>query len=134
MKKLKQLIFVFFACLLLFSTLVGAVEPRWMNIRRTYVAHEYVDGDTVGIGVQITGVFEVSHINNVDIYYERYLGNNVWEEVASWTDLSVADFIFDFYEEVPNVPSGYTYRVHVTADVYKNGICESLDTANADSY
>jgi len=134
MTKLKRLFLVFFACLLLFSSIAGAVEPRWMNIRRTYVHHQYVSGNTVGIGVEITGVFEVSHINNIDIIYERYLGSGVWEEVASWVDLSTTDFMFLFYEELPNIPSGYTYRVHVTADVYRDGICESLDTDYEDTY
>lgn len=127
MKKTKHLVLIFFACIFLFSSVVGAVEPRWVNIRRTYVHHEYEEG-TVYCGVQIAGVFEVSHIDNIDIYYERYLGNDVWEEVASWTDLSTTDYLFNFFDELTNIPSGYTYRLRVTADVYKDGICETLDT------
>lgn len=134
MKKLKHLFLILFACMFLFSSIVSAVEPRWINIRRTYVNHDYVDGDTVGIGVQITGVYEISHMDNIDITYERYRGNNVWEEVASWTDLSTTNYVFNFYEELPNIPSGYTYRVRVTADVYRDGICESLDTDYEDTY
>lgn len=126
MKNTKRLLTVFFVLLLLFSTIAGAVEPRWVNIRRTFVQHIYIDGG-VNCAVQITGVYEVSHINNIDIVFERYLGNDEWEEVASWTDLSTTNYMFNFSEDVPNIPRGYTYRLRVTADVYKDGICESLD-------
>ena len=34
---------------------------------------------------------------------------------------------FDFYGEAPNMPTGYTYRLCVTAYVYRDGVPEYLD-------
>ena len=132
MKKSKLFI-AFLLVAFLFTITVSAVEPRWVNTRRTFVYHEYEDG-IVYCGVEVTGVFEVSHINNVDITYERYLGNNQWEEVISWENLSETGYTFYFYEELSNIPSGYTYRLRVTADVYKNGVCETIEQEYENTY
>jgi len=133
MKNTKRLFIILFALFLLFSTVASAVEPRWINIRRTFVQHAYIDGNAC-CAVEITGVYEISHINNIDIVFERYLGNDEWEEVSSWSDLSTTNYMFNFYEEIPNIPRGYTYRLRVTADVYKDGICESLDQDHEATY
>ena len=133
MKKHTKILIALLTLLLLFSSIGSAVEPRWINTRRVFIYHDKIDGNA-HLGIQITGVSGISHINNIDITFERYLGNNAWEEIASWTDLSTTDSIFNFNEEIPNIPSGYTYRLHMTADVYKDGVCESLDEDYEDTY
>lgn len=123
----KKYIGVVFLCLLLvFTSVAGAVTPRWANIRKCAIAHVYVDGN-IGCDVEIRGVPEASLIANIDVVLKRYMGNGQWDVVYSWEDMYVVGNQFFFYEEAPDMPQNYTYRLCVTAYVYVDGVPEYLD-------
>ena len=124
----KKFIGVVFLCLVLvFTSVAGAVTPRWSNTRRVIIAHDHVGETVVGCAVDILGNPDATLIANIDIVLKRYLGNEQWEDVYSWEDMYVVGNEFDFYEEAPNIPKNYTYRLCVTAYVYVDGVPEYLD-------
>ena len=115
-------------CLVLvFTSVTGAVTPRWSNIRKCTIGHDHVNENVVGCGVEILGNPDATLIANIDVTLKRYIGNDQWEVVYSWEDMYVVGNVFDFYDEVPNVPQYYTYRLCVTAYVYVDGVPEYLD-------
>lgn len=123
----KKFIGVVFLCLVLvFTSVAGAVTPRWSNIWKCAIAHVYVDGN-IGCDVEIRGVPETSLIANIDVVLKRYMGNGQWDVVYSWEDMYVVGNQFFFYEEAPDMPQNYTYRLCVTAYVYVDGVPEYLD-------
>ena len=123
----KKFIGVVFLCLVLvFTSVAGAVTPRWSNIRRCVIGHTRV-GQNIGCSVEISGNPDATLIANIDVVLKRYIGNEQWEVMYSWEDMYVVGKEFDFYEEAPNMPEDYTYRLCVTAYVYVNGVPEYLD-------
>lgn len=123
----KKYIGVVCLCLVLvFTSVAGAVTPRWSNIRKCAITHDHV-GENVGCSVEILGDSDATLIANIDVVLKRYLGNDQWEVVYSWEDMYVVGNVFEFYDEAPNMPRYYTYRLCVTAYVYKNGVPEYLD-------
>lgn len=123
----KKFIGVVCLCLVLvFTSVAGAVTPRWANIRKCAIAHAHV-GENIGCSVEILGVPEASLIANIDVVLKRYMGNGQWDVVYSWEDMYVVGNEFEFYDEAPNMPRNYTYRLCVTAYIYKDGVPEYLD-------
>ena len=123
----KKFIGVVFLCLVLvFTSVAGAVTPRWSNIRKCAITHDHV-GENVGCFVEIIGNSDATLIANIDVTLKRYAGNGQWDVVYSWEDMYVVGNEFFFYEEAPNMPSYYTYRLCVTAYVYVDGVPEYLD-------
>ena len=124
----KKFIGVVFLCLVLvFTSVAGAVTPRWSNIRKCAIGHNHVSDNVVWCGVEILGNPDATLISNIDVVLKRYIGNDQWEVVYSWEDMYVVGNEFDFYEEAPNIPRNYTYRLCVTAYVYVDGVPEYLD-------
>ena len=125
MKK-KYIGMVCLCLVLVFTSVAGAVTPRWSNIRMCAITHVYVDGG-IGCDVEIVGVSDASLIANIDVVLKRYMGNNQWEVMYSWEDMYVVGNEFDFYAVAPDMPQNYTYRLCVTAYVYVDGVPEYLD-------
>ena len=124
----KKLVGVVFLCLVLVFTCVAeAVTPRWANIRRVTIAHDHLSESVVGCDVEIVGNPDATLIANIDIVLKRYIGNDQWEVMYSWEDMYVASNEFIFYDEAPDMPEDYTYRLCVTAYVYVDGVPEYLD-------
>ena len=93
----KKFIGVVFLCLVLvFTSVTGAVTPRWSNIRRCAITHDHV-GENVGCSVEITGNSDATLIANIDVTLKRYIGNDQWEVMYSWEDMYVVGYEFDFY-------------------------------------
>lgn len=123
----RKIVVVFCLCVaLVFTHAVGAVTPRWSNIRSCFISHVYVNG-SIGCDVEIAGFSDVTLISNIDIVLKKYIGNDQWQEMYSWEDMYVVGNEFDFYDEAPNMPTGCTYRLYVTAYVYRDGVPEYLD-------
>ena len=127
MKNSRMTVMCCMCLILVLTTVVGAVTPRWSNIRRVTIAHDHVGENVVGCDVEILGNPDATLIANIDIVLKRYLGNEHWEVVYSWEDMYVVGREFDFYEEAPNMPEDYFYRLCVTAYVYVDGVPEYLD-------
>ncbi len=125
MKK-KLAVVVCLCMVLLFTCVAEAVTPRWSNIWKCAITQVYVNGN-IGCDVEILGVPEATLIANIDVVLKRYLGNDQWEVMYSWEDMYVVGNEFEFYDEAPNMPRNYTYRLCVTAYVYKDGVPEFLD-------
>lgn len=111
---------------LVFTCVAGAVTPRWSNIRSCIISHVYVDG-SICCDVEITGVPDATLISNVDIVLKKYIGNDQWQEICRWENMYCVGNEFQFYDEVPNMLTGCTYRLCVTAYVYRDGVPEYLD-------
>ena len=101
------------------------ISPLWDNTAMVQISHQRIDGYGC-CDIEIRGFTGTTKIDNVNITLSRVSGSKLIE-VASWEDLSATGDTFDFYEEVANVPGGYTYRLSFTADVHRNGTVESLD-------
>ena len=124
----KRFIGVVCLCLVLvFTSVAGAVTPRWSNIRKCTLGHDHISETVVACDVEILGNPDATLIANIDVTLKRYIGNDQWEVVYSWEDMYVASREFNFYDEVPNIPRNYTYRLCVTAYVYVDGVPEYLD-------
>ena len=124
----KKFIGVVFLCLVLvFTSVAGAVTPRWSNIRKCAMGHDHVSETVVGCDVEILGNSDATLIANIDVVLKRYMGNEQWEVVYSWEDMYTVGNEFDFFGEVPNMSRYYTYRLCVTAYVYVDGVPEYLD-------
>lgn len=124
----KKFIGVVFLCLVLvFTSVAGAVTPRWSNIRKCTLGHDHISDNVVWCDVEILGNSDATLIANIDVTLKRYIGNDQWEVMYSWEDMYVASNEFDFYGEAQNIPRNYTYRLCVTAYVYVDGVPEYLD-------
>ncbi|MBQ8640774.1 MAG: hypothetical protein IJ480_01030 [Clostridia bacterium] len=108
-----------------FNISANEIMPLWDNTRSVYITHGLVDGNAC-CSVDINALTGTSKIDNVDITLYRIIGSAL-VLVEEWEDLSTTGSIFNFYDEVENVPGGYTYRLTVTADVHRYGIIENLD-------
>lgn len=126
MKK-KYMGVVFLCLVLVFTSVAGAVTPRWSNIWKVAIAHDHISESVVGCDVEILGNPDATLIANIDVTLKRYIGNDQWEVMYSWEDMYVVGNEFDFYGEAPNMPEDYTYRLCVTAYVYVDGVPEYLD-------
>ncbi|MBQ8551907.1 MAG: hypothetical protein IJ428_03730 [Clostridia bacterium] len=89
------------------------------------MSHDNVDGYACCY-VYIKAYEGTDKIDNVNIKLYRSVGSVLIIE-ESWENLSVAGDEFEFYDEVADVPTGYAYRLQVTADVHRYGVVESLD-------
>ena len=101
------------------------ISPLWDNTAMVQISHQRIDGYAC-CDIEIQGFSGTTKIDNVNITLSRVSGSQLIE-VATWEDLSATGDTFDFYDEVANVPGGYTYRLSFTADVHRNGTVESLD-------
>ena len=101
------------------------ISPLWDNTDMVQISHQRIDGYAC-CDIEIQGFSGTTKIDNVNITLSRVSGSQLIE-VATWDDLSDTGDTFDFYDEVANVPGGYTYRLSFTADVHRNGTVESLD-------
>ena len=101
------------------------ISPLWDNTAMVQISHQRIDGYAC-CNIEIKGLSGTTKIDNVNITLSRVSGSQLIE-VATWDNLSDTGDTFDFYEEVANVPGGYTYRLSFTADVHRNGTVESLD-------
>jgi len=68
----------------------------------------------------------VDSIQNVDVEFSVDIDGE-WVEIASWDNLSATGNTFLFYESIPNISLGYTYRLSFCADVHRNGTIEWLN-------
>ena len=112
---------------LIFTSVAEAVTPRWSNIRKCAMSHAHVSENVVGCEVEILGNPDATLIANIDVTLKRYAGNGQWDVVYSWEDMYVVGNQFFFYEEAPDMPQYYSYRLCVTAYVYVDGVPEYLD-------
>ena len=101
------------------------ISPLWDNTAMVQISHQRIDGYAC-CDIEIQGFSGTTKIDNVNITLSRVSGSQLIE-VATWDDLSDTGDTFHFYDEVANVPGGYTYRLSFTADVHRNGTVESLD-------
>ena len=124
----KKIAGVICLCLVLvFTSVAGAVTPRWSNIWKCAMSHAHVSDNVVACEVEILGNPDATLMANIDVILKRYMGNDQWEDVYSWEDMYVVGNEFEFYDEAPNMPRNYTYRLCVTAYIYKDGVPEYLD-------
>ena len=131
--KLNRSVKIVISVLLAFSMLAMGVmaavgdqiSPYWLNTRKIEIVHGYSDGNAL-CNIIITGYAGTSSIENVDIKLYKISGSSL-SLAKRWDDLSCTGNVFEFYDEVPNVSSGYTYRLEFTADVYKDGVKETIE-------
>ena len=107
------------------AAVAPTISPLWDNTAMVQISHQRIDGYAC-CDIEIRGFSGTNKIDNVNITLSRVSGSRLIE-VATWEDLSATGNTFHFYDEVPNVPGGYTYRLSFTADVHRNGTVESLD-------
>lgn len=106
---------------------IETATPYWVNTAILTFGHDYVDGAAECM-VNIVGQPGVTLIDNVDIvFYEEGINDGDWNELARWENLYVADDEFFWYDYVPGVEYGYTYRLTVSFDVHRNGTVEHID-------
>lgn len=123
----------FICMVLVFTCVAEAVTPRWANIRSCIISMGYINGG-IGCDVEINGFSGVTLISNIDIVLKKYIGNDQWQEVYRWDDMYCVGDEFNFYDEAPNMPTGCTYRLYVTAYVYRDGVPEYLDVYHEGFY
>lgn len=102
------------------------ISPYWLNTFKVYMCHDWNDGDAVCL-IEVVGYSGVTLINNIDITFLQEDYNGGWTEIARWDDLSVSGDYFLWQETVEDTPYGYTYRLTLSFDIYRNGVVEHID-------
>lgn len=131
----KKILLLALSGLILFNLILlptSAITPRWLNTRRILIQHENISG-TAWCEVQIAGKTGTTKIDNINITLSRISGT-AEIPIAKWENLSVTGSTFNFFEGVDNVPTGYLYRLSITANVHKDGFIEEIEDYSDTEY
>lgn len=108
------------------AQVIDSASPYWLNTFKIYMCHDWNQGDADCV-IEVVGYSGVTLINNIDITFLQEDYNGGWTEIARWDDLSVASDYFLWEETIENTPYGYTYRLTLSFDIYRNGTVEHID-------
>jgi hypothetical protein len=100
-----------------------SAQTLWANTSVVIISHGYVNGVSECC-IDIYG-YTGATISNVDIRLDKLTAFGLIN-IASWNDLSSGDH-FELWEDVPNVEPYYSYRLSLTAEVWRNGTVDYLD-------
>lgn len=105
------------------------ISPQWDNVNDITLDMYYENGKANCSGKirALSGTTKIS----ATFKLERKTSTG-WKFEKSWSK-SVSTSTLSFYETYA-VPSGYTYRLSVTADVTRNGLTETVTSSVSGNY
>ena len=95
----------------------------WVNTSTLYVTLSF-SGSRAICGAYVLGVSGTTEISG-SATLARKNSNGTYTTVKSWNNLYAADDILTF-DGSWYVSTGYTYRLTITATVYRNGVGETV--------
>lgn len=106
--------------------------PRWVTTSTISARHHY-DNEKACCSIEIRAHPQITKIDNIEIKLYKISGTNE-VLVKRWPTMSIDNYKFEFYDEVDNVQTGYTYRLSVTADVHGLGVIEEVSKSSEVTY